>query len=61
MFRDADIVKDKETGYLAKPYDFDELAYGINWIISNKMMYEEMRINQKKCFIELGPIKYQGI
>tara|TARA_A100001035_G_scaffold277240_1_gene273678 strand:- start:1738 stop:2880 length:1143 start_codon:yes stop_codon:yes gene_type:complete len=38
-----DIVKDKETGYLAKPYDCDELAHGINWIISNKIMHEEMR------------------
>ena len=43
-----DIVKDKETGYLAKPYDFDELAYGINWIISNKIIKEEMRENSRK-------------
>ena len=43
-----DIVKDKETGYLAKPYDFDELAYGINWIITNKIMHEEMRENSEK-------------
>ena len=42
-----DIVKHQETGYLAKPYDCDELAYGINWIISNKMMHEEMRVNSR--------------
>ena len=41
-------IKHKETGYLAKPYDFDELAYGINWIISNKMMHVEMRIKSRK-------------
>ena len=43
-----DIVTDKETGFLAKPYDCDELAHGINWIISNKIMHEEMRVNSRK-------------
>ena len=53
-----DIVKDKETGYLAKPYDFDELAYGINWIISNKIMYEEMRIKSRKnALLNWSPYK----
>lgn len=30
-----DVVKHKETGYLAKPYDLDSLAAGIQWCIDN--------------------------
>ena len=53
-----DIVKNKETGYLADPYDFDELAYGINWIISDKMMYEKMRENSRSnALLNWSPYK----
>ena len=43
-----DIVRNKETGYLAKPYDCDELAYGINWIISNKTINKKMHLESRK-------------
>ena len=31
-----DIVSHQKTGYLAKPYDPESLAYGINWTIRNE-------------------------
>ena len=31
-----DIITHKETGYLAKPYDFVDLARGILWVLNNK-------------------------
>ena len=38
----SDIVTHKETGYLAKPYDSEELAAGINWILKNKNRYQKI-------------------
>tara|TARA_A100001388_G_C28722065_1_gene476943 strand:- start:25 stop:1281 length:1257 start_codon:yes stop_codon:yes gene_type:complete len=43
----TDIVKNKKTGYLAKPYDCDELAYGINLIIGNKVIKEKMQVESR--------------
>ena len=31
-----DVVEHRVTGYLAKPYDSDDLANGIRWVIENK-------------------------
>ncbi|WP_347272951.1 glycosyltransferase [Candidatus Kuenenia sp.] len=42
-----DMIEHKETGYLAKPKDIDDLTKGINWIISSS---EETKLNlSKKC------------
>lgn len=30
-----DIVTHEQTGYLARPFDTDDLAYGITWLLSN--------------------------
>ena len=32
----SDIVKHKHTGYLAKPFDTEDLAEGIEWILSDR-------------------------
>ena len=47
-----DIVTQKETGYLADPYDPKSLAYGINWILEdeerNKKLSLQARLKAKK-------------
>lgn len=47
-----DIVSQKETGYLADPYDPKSLAYGINWILEdderNKKLSSQARLKAKK-------------
>jgi glycosyltransferase involved in cell wall biosynthesis len=38
-----DIVSHKETGYIAKRFDIDDFAYGINWIL-NISNYESLSV-----------------
>jgi glycosyltransferase involved in cell wall biosynthesis len=33
----ADIVAHRQTGYLAKPFDVQDLAAGIEWLLGAKM------------------------
>jgi len=35
-----DIVDHQVNGYLAKPFETDELAYGINWILADEGRYQ---------------------
>jgi len=35
----TDVVRNKETGYLAKPFDTSDLANGIIWVLDNKERY----------------------
>tara|TARA_S200000501_G_C20818914_1_gene741889 strand:+ start:175 stop:1413 length:1239 start_codon:yes stop_codon:yes gene_type:complete len=39
----ADIIKHKKTGYLAKSFDSEELAYGISWTLKNNL---KCKLNQ---------------
>lgn len=61
----SDMIEHQRNGYLAKPYDTDDLAYGIDWVLNNsqynnlsqyareKILYEfDFRIVAKK-YIEL--------
>ena len=47
-----DIVSQKQTGYLADPYDPKSLAYGINWILEdeerNKKLSLQARLKAEK-------------
>ena len=46
-----DIVDHKLNGYLAKPFDIDDLAYGIDWILSNKK-YDDLCQNSRKKIVK---------
>jgi len=37
-----DIVQHQHTGYLAKPFDTDDLAYGIQWVLSDSDRYRSL-------------------
>ncbi|MDK9606489.1 glycosyltransferase [Lelliottia wanjuensis] len=43
-----DIVKHKETGYLARPYDPSDLAAGISWVLNNTDNEKQLGINAAK-------------
>jgi glycosyltransferase involved in cell wall biosynthesis len=32
----ADLVEHERTGYLARPFDVDDLAYGLSWLLNEK-------------------------
>ena len=46
-----DIVSHMVDGFLAKPFDSDDLAYGINWICSAKN-YEQLCLNARNKVVE---------
>jgi glycosyltransferase involved in cell wall biosynthesis len=48
-----DIVAHEKTGYLAKPFDTNDLAYGISWILSDLSLYSSIQENSRKRAIEL--------
>ncbi len=39
-----DIVLHQECGYLAKPYDIDDLVRGIIWVLENPQRYEKLSL-----------------
>lgn len=38
----TDIVEHRKTGYLAKPYDYEELAQGIRWVLEDAERYSRL-------------------
>ena len=40
-----DIIQHKKNGYLASPYDVDDFANGISWIISEQSLNNDLSIN----------------
>lgn len=50
-----DIIEHKKTGYLARPFDTKDLAFGISWCIDNKKRYklnEQCREKAINCWSE---------
>ena len=41
----SDIIEDEITGYLAKPFDIDQIVKGIIWILENKERYIKLSEN----------------
>jgi len=42
-----DMIKHKETGYLAKPFDSQDLATGIDWVLENRGEELSRRVREK--------------
>jgi glycosyltransferase involved in cell wall biosynthesis len=43
-----DMVKHKENGYLAKPFDTTDLANGIEWVLEDKVRWKKLSQNARK-------------
>ncbi|HIF9331023.1 TPA: glycosyltransferase [Photobacterium damselae] len=58
-----DVVLHKETGYLAKKYDVKDLAYGINWCISNKseLSLPSRKYAEKRWSLNVVSNKYSNL
>jgi glycosyltransferase involved in cell wall biosynthesis len=39
----SEVVAHEETGYLAKPYDFENLAKGIRWVLEDTQRHSRLR------------------
>jgi len=46
-----DMIAHKTNGYLAKPFDITDLAYGIEWILKNKT-YKDLSQNARNCILK---------
>ena len=52
-----DIILHKKNGYLAKPYDVEDLSYGIEWIFQNLSKSNILNLNARKIAVEKFDIK----
>ncbi len=43
----VDVVEDRTTGYLAKPFDSNDLSFGIEWVL-NKDNYKSLCLESRK-------------
>ena len=41
----AEIILHKENGYLATPFESDDLAYGIKWVLKDEERWKELSDN----------------
>jgi len=44
----SDLIEHKKTGYLAKPYESEDLARGIAWVLENEGRYQKLSSNARK-------------
>ncbi|MEM9928116.1 MAG: glycosyltransferase family 4 protein [Cyanobacteria bacterium P01_D01_bin.50] len=61
-----DIVSHQECGYLAKPYDVDDFARGIIWVLENsqrheKLSYQGRKKAEKEFTLELQAKRYSRL
>lgn len=62
----ADIVEHQKTGYLAKPYEIEDLARGIAWVLENKERHQKLCLQgrekaEKEYTLELQAKRYESI
>jgi len=43
-----DVVKHQYNGYLAKPFDVEDLSQGIKWVLNNREHKEKLRYNARE-------------
>ena len=43
-----DIIKHKQTGFLAKPYNWEEIYEGIVWLLNNEKQLKKLKLVLEK-------------
>jgi len=61
-----DVIIHREDGYLAKPYEVEDLAKGIIWVLEDKERYDSLRLKARmnsadKFSIELQARRYLNL
>ncbi len=54
-----DIIEHQQNGFLVQPFDKDELAYGIAWVLQEKERYESLRDRARQKTEEMFDLKIQ--
>jgi glycosyltransferase involved in cell wall biosynthesis len=52
----SDMIVHKETGYLANPYDINDLASGIDWILGSKSYLKIAQASREKILKEFDSV-----
>lgn len=47
-----DLIDHMKTGYLAKPFEVNDLYTGIKWVLENKVMHNELSIAARQSVID---------
>jgi glycosyltransferase involved in cell wall biosynthesis len=55
-----DMIEHKQNGYLAKPYEIDDLAQGIAWVIENKERHQKLSTRARIKVEEEFTLEIQG-
>ncbi|MGL5082245.1 MAG: glycosyltransferase family 4 protein [Microcoleaceae cyanobacterium] len=55
-----DIVQHQQNGYLAKPFNIDDLAQGIAWILKESDRYDKLRFNARSHLEQEFNLKLQA-
>ncbi len=61
-----DIIDHQQNGYLAKPYEIEDLARGIAWLLEDKNRHQQLRIKarekaEKQFSLELQAKRYLSL
>ncbi|AFZ01178.1 glycosyltransferase family 4 protein [Calothrix sp. PCC 6303] len=56
----ADIVEHQNNGYLVKPYEIDDLARGIIWVLENEERHQKLSDNARKKAESDYPLELQA-
>lgn len=51
MGGNSEIIEHKKNGYLAKPFDVEDLAKGIEWVLDNSK-YQEISKNAREKIVK---------
>ena len=49
----SDVVVDGETGYLARPYDIEDLANGIRWVLEDSVRHARLCVASRNRALRL--------
>ena len=55
-----DIVDHQQSGYLAQPYEVDDLAQGISWVLEDRERHGKLRINARTKAIKSFSLELQA-
>lgn len=55
-----DVVDHQHTGYLATPFEFEDLATGIVWILEDKERYKKLQLNAREKSLREFSAKVQA-
>ena len=47
-----DMVDHKKNGYLVKPFDTEDLAYGIKWVLEDNIRWKQLSQNARKKVVQ---------